>query len=1137
MENPEGNGMYSQIIDTIDQMYAQTDELSADRMEMLEQSLQTLANGVNENNQVVQSVLGAVKQLADSIHGQGQLLSKLHYRQEETSKEFGAMASKFKALETYIVSQTKLIMQQQLRAAAEAVTSSRPQTPAPNTAGNAAASSPASTASAQIADRQASATPVANILNFSAAGGSLQVPGSMVLQNHTHPSTAMSYGAFAPSTATSLPMISPPASTAAAANQQSFLLAQQMSIQRNQEIAQVYSDNQYLQNLSPTEQSKLVLFILKQKQQQQQQQFQFQQQQQSIQQHRQQPIPFQPPGASAMQAQQSLLVMQQQLQQRERQREQQRQLHLQEQQRRQKVADELEQKRQQLLEQKRQQLLEQQRSIKQKKQELDIQAAQTVPAALIRVKTESTPSPFPIPAPATAPVTAPIRVNIEPAPVPTPVTALLLSPLQGKKPVEKKPEVQSTTVSKPTPPPMSNMMPVSLIKQTVVAAPPQAQVPILLTCPSAKSQSPLPTLAPKMFTLNTSSSSLNAQIPQVVSAPKTQIPQVVSSYKAPVKAPATTSATAPAKTKANRPPAVPPMPPIGAMASKAKVASASVSSARSTVSSESGGISIKSGIPSPVASSKSTASTTESSLIADKPLEPAHASSSKVKATCSRVDSRSRSRSKYSSSRLNLSRCSAHSRHHDHSPSYSRSHSRSRSYSRSQAQRCNRSRSRSMSRLRSTSRRCDVDNRLGQLEVTIKGATKHAREDDSSSGRNTKRQHRSPRISGVAFFGNSNSASDDDDDDELIKRYSDPDDVEFGIVGASGLSRRGSPSGSSATNITSRLGHTAAEDNTSNMYGRVSWKNGSSSNSSSSNNGRFAGSGSGYNGGHAWNTQEDVIGKLEDADGNIITSERVSQMMGPFYYLAMPAIPPVYQMFFGCMPMRPEVSQKVINNAITKLVGFKYFRAALAPAAKYSGFVPSYVVRCDSDSNKKVRRMKERVFGGNIVIGPLLFYSLVMMSCGQMQNNMASSMNTLLRNMTGLEFDQLRIVTKDGISQHSTYTVWSMTIDWVKDLCKYLVEDRRAQDSITAASKCHSEYMRQCRNSSHDNSGGLDRDGNMAFRMLSTNAENSRLFLGVRPSDLRELYKYLVYIVGKLSTPHTIKYLKQVSESFIQNEE
>ncbi|KAJ1893488.1 hypothetical protein LPJ66_005726 [Kickxella alabastrina] len=259
--------------------------------------------------------------------------------------------------------------------------------------------------------------------------------------------------------------------------------------------------------------------------------------------------------------------------------------------------------------------------------------------------------------------------------------------------------------------------------------------------------------------------------------------------------------------------------------------------------------------------------------------------------------------------------------------------------------------------------------------------------------------------------------------------------------------------------------------------------------------------------------------------------------MGPFYYLAMPAIPPVYQMFFGCMPMRPEVSQKVINNAITKLVGFKYFRAALAPATKYSGFVPSYVVRCDSDSNKKVHRMKERVFGGNIVIGPLLFYSLVMMSCGQMQNNMASSMNTLLRNMTGLEFDQLRIVTKDGISQHSTYTVWSMTIDWVKDLCKYLVEDHRAQDSLTAASKCHGEYVRQCRNSSHDNSGGLDRDGNVAFRMLSTNAENSRLFLGVRPSDLRELYKYLVYMVGKVSTPHTIKYLKQVSESFIQNGE
>ncbi|KAJ1881042.1 hypothetical protein LPJ66_011396, partial [Kickxella alabastrina] len=317
---------------------------------------------------------------------------------------------------------------------------------------------------------------------------------------------------------------------------------------------------------------------------------------------------------------------------------------------------------------------------------VDIQAAQTVLAAPVRMKTESTPFPFPVLAPATDPVTAPIRVKIETTPVLTPVAALLLSPLQGKKPVEKKPEAQSTTVSKPTPPPMSNMMPVSLIKQTVVAAPPQAQVPILPTRPSAKPQSPLPTLAPNMFTLKTSSSSLNAQIPQVVSAPKTQIPQVVSSYKVPVKAPATVSATASAKTKANRPPAVPPMPPIDAMASKAKVASASVSSAGSTVGSES------------------------------------------------------------------------------------------------------RSRSRSVSRLRSTSRRRDVENRLGQLEVTIKGATKHAREDDSSSGRSTKRQQRSPRISGAAFFGNSNGAS-DDDDDELIKRYSDPDDVEFGIVGASGLSR------------------------------------------------------------------------------------------------------------------------------------------------------------------------------------------------------------------------------------------------------------------------------------------------------------------------------------------------------------
>ncbi|KAJ2511966.1 hypothetical protein H4217_007121 [Coemansia sp. RSA 1939] len=93
----------------------------------------------------------------------------------------------------------------------------------------------------------------------------------------------------------------------------------------------------------------------------------------------------------------------------------------------------------------------------------------------------------------------------------------------------------------------------------------------------------------------------------------------------------------------------------------------------------------------------------------------------------------------------------------------------------------------------------------------------------------------------------------------------------------------------------------------------------------------------------------------------------------------------------------------------------------------------------------------------------------------------------------------------------------------------------RAPESLDKADRCYRTYVSQCRSANGD-AADMDPKGDIAKEMMTTDREKSQLFLGIRSSELQQLYKYLVQMVtGSVSTS-AVLYLRHVSESYIDRE-
>ncbi|KAJ2811588.1 hypothetical protein H4S07_001969 [Coemansia furcata] len=487
--------------------------------------------------------------------------------------------------------------------------------------------------------------------------------------------------------------------------------------------------------------------------------------------------------------------------------------------------------------------------------------------------------------------------------------------------------------------------------------------------------------------------------------------------------------------------------------------------------------------------------------------------SSRAYSTRERSDSRSR---RYRSP----SRRSSRSRRHR---SRSRSNSRPR-----QAREASRSLSRSLSagrRVRPSSSRsrngwADTTN---SVELTIKGQTKSRRDEESAVERPPKYRAISPRVNSVVMFSSDNDGSGSGSDvDDLIEqrivRSSSPelgtgDKVAvIGIVGASSSKQSALPN----TDISSRLGaRIPVYDNDDNPYAHRLGEAGFSMMPSS----HYLGGNNDYArqpyGAHqsnsdSWYPSSNV---LRDSSGEEISPARMSTLLRPFCFMVLNLVPTVYRQLFGCQPIPSGVKVPEFNRMLTGMDGFKFWTLQLPGPTPSRPIFMNFLLR-DGDElgsmrQNLLRRLALTEGSRAVVLGPLLCYFLITLACMRVDQMTGHILDKMFIRITGKSLGSLRVVTENGIRKMSADELCEMAKTWVRDLCLFIANGSRMQESLDLATGCYEAYVKKFR-ATGSSSTHIDLDGKIAKEMLENNEDHCRMFLGIRAAELTKLYVYLV---------------------------
>ncbi|KAJ1957367.1 hypothetical protein GGI12_005046 [Dipsacomyces acuminosporus] len=465
----------------------------------------------------------------------------------------------------------------------------------------------------------------------------------------------------------------------------------------------------------------------------------------------------------------------------------------------------------------------------------------------------------------------------------------------------------------------------------------------------------------------------------------------------------------------------------------------------------------------------------------------------------------------------------------------------------------------------SSSSRHSYSRNAPQEGFSIKGRSKHALNDsDSSDNRSSKRGCTSPRLNHIIMFGSDgeNSESDSESDGGIAGRLSRPSaprssdrgERDIGIVGASSNRNNSSYNSHSGnargqrggSDINSRLDYSRSQSRFFDEHG-------------SSNEARRLYS-STYrpperNSGATLAPRDEIstiattittpprlatVIRPMDGNGNEITAERINTVMGPFFFMRLMVVTHVYRLFFDCQALIPNVRQDDFNRSITSLAGFGYWQASARDSSGMSRVMSHYVLRSSADVEyeRMKRRMDIKLFKSSVIPEPLLLYYMLTMTCCKLKEIEVEVIATMFFKITGRRVETLDVATKDGVQRMPLRKLWERLSDWAIELCKFIADKTLVQDSLDQADRCYDAYITNCRRCG-SNTGSrsleLDPSGSTACKMLLDDEADSRLLLGIRSDELRRINRYLVYMMGELVPPRTIRYLKQVSESFIQN--
>ncbi|KAJ2291248.1 hypothetical protein IWW49_000634 [Coemansia sp. RSA 1797] len=416
-------------------------------------------------------------------------------------------------------------------------------------------------------------------------------------------------------------------------------------------------------------------------------------------------------------------------------------------------------------------------------------------------------------------------------------------------------------------------------------------------------------------------------------------------------------------------------------------------------------------------------------------------------------------------------------------------------------------------------------------EVMIKGSTKH-RMNDEPSDRYPKRRQVSPRVSNAIMFSDAEDDSDSDDSG------SDHRGVRVRGIALASASKIHSSSGGVSIVGTSKSG--VHRSNSKSPMASVAPRSSGRSLSSDENmvisqsDGRATPTptelGNGWTTGRVSDSSSNMPNEaLKDCFGEMITSERIDRMTGPFVFIGLVAIPPVYHLHFGCRPARPGVRPWEMQNTITGLDQFQHWETYNSPRKGQQTRV-EYVARAGSSLSMMQRRIKKRLLDTAAVPAPLLSYYLVTLGCYPVDQISVSEVEDMFYFVTGKQLRSMRVITERGVGQSSAFLLWREAKDWVTRLTQYITRTRRAQDVLDTADRMFAQYVEQCRAAS--SSSDPDSDVRIAQKMLAE--ENGPLFVGIRSSELKPLYKYLGYMMGNTVGRSDGNYLKELAASFIE---
>ncbi|KAJ2366136.1 hypothetical protein H4S01_002876 [Coemansia sp. RSA 2610] len=422
-------------------------------------------------------------------------------------------------------------------------------------------------------------------------------------------------------------------------------------------------------------------------------------------------------------------------------------------------------------------------------------------------------------------------------------------------------------------------------------------------------------------------------------------------------------------------------------------------------------------------------------------------------------------------------------------------------------------------------------------ELTIKGSTKH-RLPSHGGERSPKRRHTSPQAGSPIMFSNSGSDSDSDDESDhggvRVRGIADAKGAKksmVSIVGASSTGNRDARTGvseSAGIGIASRQGKRAGLSNQ--IDGRLTPTPTELGNGWTTEHDGGVSSSSSSSSSAATSTKLTFEHALRDCSGMPITTERMDKLLGPFVFLGLPVIQPVYSMYYKVQPLRVGVSLSVLQRAMASLEQFHYWEPKHKPNGTVIGKT-GYIARKGAGIAHAQRRISKRLFGTRAVPGPLLSYYLISLACNQIEHMSPSVIAAMFKCVTDRNLGDMWVITSRGVEQLSVFEYWREAKRWAIELTCFVAGGCRFQDAQDIPDRLYRQYVEKCRQA-HPGARDPDPDGQIAQEMLATE-EHGQLFVGLRSAELKQLFVYLGYMMGRMVSHREAKYLKELSDSFI----